>query len=88
MHYDPTDVPDFERRESYHNDRVGIVREAAGGPDADAESIFLSLIGSAYWFVAVPQVVRMIFGDLDPAEIRTRYRAQIVEMARRVISAG
>ncbi|HMH58625.1 MAG TPA: hypothetical protein VK537_05545 [Galbitalea sp.] len=88
MHYAPTDVPDFEKRTSYHHARVELVRAAAHGDDPDAESIFLSLIGMAYWFIAAPQVVRMVFGPLDDAEIRTRYRAQIVETARRVVAAG
>jgi AcrR family transcriptional regulator len=86
MHYAPGEVPDFDKREQYHHDRVALIRAAAGGPDPDAESIFLSLIAMAYWFVAAPQVVRMIYGDLDQEEIRGRYRAQIMETARRVIA--
>jgi AcrR family transcriptional regulator len=85
MHYAPTDVPDFEKRTNYHHARVELVRAATHGNDPDAESIFLSLIAMAYWFVAAPQVVRMVFGPLDDAEIRNRYRAQIVETARRVV---
>jgi AcrR family transcriptional regulator len=87
LHYAPADVPDFESRERYHHDRVALVREAAQGDDPDAESIFLSLISMAYWFIAAPQVVRMVFGPLDEAEIRSRYRAQLVETAKRVIRA-
>jgi AcrR family transcriptional regulator len=88
MHYSPTEIPDFGKREKYHIDRVSIIQEAAKGKDPDAKSIFLSLIGMAYWFVAAPQVVRMIYGPLDDAEVKKRYRAQLVETARRVISAG
>ncbi|MCU1478168.1 MAG: hypothetical protein JWQ64_2861 [Subtercola sp.] len=87
LHYAPADAPDFESRERYHQDRVALVREAAQGEDRDAESIFLSLISMAYWFIAAPQVVRMVFGPLDEAEIRSRYRAQLVETAKRVIRA-
>ncbi|GAA4672441.1 TetR/AcrR family transcriptional regulator [Frondihabitans cladoniiphilus] len=87
MHYETTEVPDFARRETYHHDRVALIREAAQGDDPDAESIFLSLIGMAYWFIAAPQVVRMIYGPVDDAEVKRRYRAQIMETARRVVRA-
>jgi AcrR family transcriptional regulator len=87
MHFPPEGAPDFEQREKYHQDRVARVREGAQGENPDAESIFLSLIGMAYWFIAAPQVVRMVFGKLPDAEIKARYRAQIVETARRVIRA-
>lgn len=87
MHYAAEDAPDFASRETYHQDRVALVREAAQGEDPDAESIFLSLIAMAYWFIAAPQVVRMVYGPLDDAEVKKRYRAQIVETARRVIRA-
>lgn len=85
MHYGPEAAPDFAQRESYHRGRVGVVREAAAGLDADAESIFLSLIAMAYWFIAAPQVVRMIFGTADEDEVRTRYRAHLVDTARRML---
>jgi AcrR family transcriptional regulator len=87
MHYSPTEIPDFDKREKYHNDRVSVIREAAEGVDPDARSIFFSILGMAYWFIAAPQVVRMVYGPLDDAEIRKLYRAQLVETARRVIRA-
>ncbi|MCU1529016.1 MAG: hypothetical protein JWP75_2779 [Frondihabitans sp.] len=87
MHFAPEDAPDFDHREKYHQDRVALIREAAQGDDPDAEAMFLSLIAQAYWFFAAPQVVRMIFGPLDDAETKRRYRAQIVETARRVVRA-
>ena len=87
MHYSPTEIPDFDKREKYHNYRVSVIREAAEGEDPDARSIFLSLIGMAYWFIAAPQVVRMVYGPLDDAEVKKLYRAQLVETARRVIRA-
>jgi AcrR family transcriptional regulator len=87
MHYSPTEIPDFDKREKYHGDRVAVIQEAAEGVDRDGKSIFLSLVGMAYWFIAAPQVVRMVYGTLDDAEVKKLYRAQLVETARRVIRA-
>jgi AcrR family transcriptional regulator len=86
MHYDPLDVPGFERRAAYFQERVGVVRDALGA-DADAAAMFFSIIAMSYWFVAAPQVVRMIFGDASPDEVRRRYRAQVVGNAQAMLAA-
>ncbi|AMM21477.1 hypothetical protein AX769_16720 [Frondihabitans sp. PAMC 28766] len=85
MHFEPAAAPGFDDREQYHQRRVAVIREATG-PGSDAESIFLSLISMAYWFVAAPQVVRMIYGTLDEAQVKERYRARVVETARILIA--
>ncbi|MFF1635704.1 TetR/AcrR family transcriptional regulator [Leifsonia sp. NPDC058248] len=86
MHYDPLEVPGFEKRAAYFQERVRVVREALGD-DADAAAMFFSIISMSYWFVAAPQVVSMVFGDASPEEIRRRYRAQVVGNAQAMLAA-
>ncbi len=88
MHYDPLEVPGFEKRAAYFQERVGVVREALAGADADAAAIFFSIIAMSYWFVAAPQVVSMVFGDASPVEVRRRYRAQVVDNARAMLASA
>ncbi len=85
MHYAPDDVPDFARRADYFRNRVGIVRDGLAA-DRDAEAIFFSIISMSYWFIAAPQIVHMVFGDATPAEIRSRYRAQVVANTRAIMA--
>jgi AcrR family transcriptional regulator len=86
LHYSPTAVPDYDKRAGFFRARVETVR--AGLPsDGDAEAIFLSIIAMAYWFVAAPQIVQMVFGDAEPEEVRRRYRAQVVRNAGAILDA-
>jgi AcrR family transcriptional regulator len=88
MHYDPHEVPQFEERAAYFRHRVDVVQGALPS-DGDGAAVFFSVIAMAYWFIAAPQMVRMIFGDIAPEVTRSRYRAQVVANASAIIgSAG
>jgi AcrR family transcriptional regulator len=82
--FSPADMPDFDRRHEWHEGRIALVDEGVS-PGTDAAAVFFSVIAQAYWFVAVPQVVRMVFGDDEPDAVRARYRIQLVENTRRMI---
>jgi AcrR family transcriptional regulator len=84
MHYNPREVPGFDDRAAYFQGRVDVVRHALP-PDGDAAALFFSVIAMSYWFIAAPQMVRMIFGDVTADETRSRYRAQVVENATAII---
>jgi AcrR family transcriptional regulator len=81
LYYDVDDVPGFAARAEYFQSRVAAVRAVLGG-DGDAEAIFFSIISMCYWFVAAPQLVRMVFGAADPEEARARYRRHVVATAQ------
>ncbi len=84
MHYDPLEVPGFEDRADYFQRRVDVVQRGLA-VDGDGAAIFFSVIAMSYWFIAAPQMVRMIFGDVTAAEARSRYRAQVVANATAII---
>jgi AcrR family transcriptional regulator len=81
LHYGSQDVPGLAERSAYFQSRVAAVRGAIGG-DGDAEAIFFSIIAMCYWFVAAPQLVRMVFGGVAPDEARSRYRRHVVATAK------
>ena len=87
MHYDPHEVPGFEERAAYFHHRVEIVQGALAS-DADGAAVFFSIIAMSYWFIAAPQMVRMIFGDIPPDEARSRYRTQVIANASAIIRAA
>jgi AcrR family transcriptional regulator len=81
LHYTTGAVPNLEERAAYFQSRVEAV--AAGIPrDSDAAATFFSLIAMCYWFVAAPQLVGMVFGGDDAADVKRRYRRHIVAVAR------
>ena len=84
MHYDPLEVPGFEDRAAYFRQRVDVVQRGLA-VDGDGAATFFSVIAMSYWFIAAPQMVRMIFGDVTAAEARRRYRAQVVANATAII---
>ena len=51
------------------------------GGDGDAEAIYFSIIAMCYWYVAAPQLVRMVFGDVPAEEAKSRYRRHVVATA-------
>src|SRR6185312_13813128 len=65
LHYGANDVPALAERSGYFRSRVAAVRDALGG-DGDAEAIYFSIVSMCYWYVAAPQMVRMVFGDVSP----------------------
>ncbi|MEY9951544.1 TetR/AcrR family transcriptional regulator [Leifsonia sp. EB34] len=85
LHYGSEEVPGQAERSDYFGSRVATVREALGG-DGDAEAIFFSIIAMCYWYVAAPQMVRMVFGGASPEEARSRYRAHLAATARAMIA--
>ncbi|MGN7798156.1 TetR family transcriptional regulator [Leifsonia sp. 22587] len=87
LHYGADDVPALEERSDYFQSRVAAVRAALGDDsDRDAEAIFFSIISMAYWFVAAPQLVRMVFGDVSDDEAKRRYRAHVVATAKAMVA--
>lgn len=84
MHYNPQEVPGFDERAAYFGRRVDVVQGslASGG---DGAAVFFSVIAMSYWFIAAPQMVRMIFGDVPREEARSRYRAQVVANAAAIM---
>ncbi len=52
----------------------------------DADFVVMNLISLVSWFVAAPQITDMVVGDPNDPDLRRRYRAHLVEMARRMIT--
>lgn len=86
LYYGSADVPAFEARAGYFQSRVHAVREALG-EGGDAEATYFAIIAMCYWFVAAPQMVRMVFPDVPEAEVKTRYRERIRATARSMLAA-
>ncbi|GAA1439232.1 TetR family transcriptional regulator [Leifsonia poae] len=85
LHYGTKDVPALAERSGYFRSRVAAVRDALGG-DGDAEAIYFSIIAMCYWYVAAPQLVRMVFGDVAPEEAKGRYRTHVVATAKDMVT--
>lgn len=89
LHYGADDVPALAERSDYFQSRVAAVRAALdseGDADGDAEAIFFSIIAMCYWFVAAPQLVRMVFGDVSDEEAKRRYRSHVVATAEAMVT--
>ena len=74
-------IPALAERTGYFQSRVAAVRDALGG-DGDAEAIYFSIIAMCYWYVAAPQLVRMVFGAVAAEEAKSRYRSHVVATAK------
>lgn len=89
LHLAPGDVPDFdERRDHYADKTSAVARAQADGtvdPALTPSFVVLSLMGLVSWFVAAPQITRLVLDEPDSAELRSRYRAHLVEVARRML---
>lgn len=90
LHIAPEDVPDFEDRRDHYADKTRAIAEAqsngAVDPALTPSFVVLSLMGLVSWFVAAPQITRLVLDEPDSAELRSRYRAHLVEAARRLLS--
>lgn len=88
-HFAVPDVPHREPRATHYTDKVEAVRTAqrTGSVDSGLDPAFvvMSLISLVSWFVAAPQISDLVIGsDRDPS-VAARYRAHLVELARRVL---
>lgn len=92
LHLAPDAVPDFAERRDHYAEKTRAVAEAqaAGTVDSALEPSFvvLSLMGLVSWFVAAPQITRLVLDEPDGADLRRRYRAHLVEVARRMLAPG
>jgi AcrR family transcriptional regulator len=92
LHFAPDASPDFaERRDHYaEKTRAVVEAQAAGLVDASLSPSFvvLSLMALVSWYVAAPQITRMVLDEEDSPELRARYRAHLVELARRMTGPG
>ncbi|KQR54053.1 hypothetical protein ASF88_04250 [Leifsonia sp. Leaf336] len=87
LHYGTNDVPALVERTGYFRSRVAAVRDALGADgDGDAEAIYFSIVAMCYWYVAAPQMVRMVFGDASSEEAESRYRSHVVETAKAMVT--
>jgi AcrR family transcriptional regulator len=84
LHYGTGDVPALAERSEYFQSRVAAVRDALGG--GDAEAIYFSIIAMCYWYVAAPQLVRMVFGGVPAEEAKSRYRRHILATAEAMVA--
>jgi AcrR family transcriptional regulator len=87
--YGDREVPDEAARAAHYRDKTSTLEAAqasgalAGAPDAD-HLLFL-LLALAAWWVAVPQVARMVTGaDERSRDELARRRAAVVAAARRL----
>jgi AcrR family transcriptional regulator len=85
LHYGTKDVPGLAERSGYFRSRVAAVRDALGG-DGDAEAIYFSIVAMCYWYVAAPQMVRMVFGEVSHEEAKSRYRNHVVATAKAMVT--
>jgi AcrR family transcriptional regulator len=85
LHYGSGEVPALAERTEYFQSRVAAVRDALG-TDGDAEATYFSIIAMCYWYVAAPQLVRMVFGGVSAEEAKSRYRDHVVATAEAMIA--
>jgi AcrR family transcriptional regulator len=90
LEYTNRPVPDDERRQAHNASKVAAVQagQDRGVIDSslDARHIVMFVIALAAWPAATPQLARQITGDLTSDENRARYRADVVEAVRRIVS--
>jgi AcrR family transcriptional regulator len=90
LHYTNGPVPADERRQAHNAAKVEAVQAAQGrgiiDPSLDARDIVMFVIALAAWPAAARQVARQITGDLTNAETRARYRTDLVEAVRRIVT--
>ncbi|RIX28573.1 TetR family transcriptional regulator [Amnibacterium setariae] len=92
LHLPPDAVPDFaERRDHYAGKTRAVAEAQAAGlvdPALEPSFVVLSLMGLVSWFVAAPQITRLVLDEPDGADLRRRYRQHLVEVARRMLTPG
>jgi AcrR family transcriptional regulator len=91
LHFAPDDALDFDQRRDHYAEKTRAVAEAqaAGLVDASLSPSFvvLSLMALVSWFVAAPQITRLMLDEPDTPELRARYRAHLIELGRRILHA-
>lgn len=89
LHVAPDAVPDFDDRRDHYADKTRAVAEAQSAglvdPSLTPSFVVLSLMGLVSWFVAAPQITRLVLDEPDGPGLRRRYRAHLVELARRLL---
>jgi len=89
-HYALGEEPHREAREDHYREKVAAVEAAqrAGAVDAQLNPRFvvLSLIGMVSWFVAAPQITRMVLATDVTDATRARYKEHLVLMATRMLA--
>ena len=92
LHFAPDASPDFGQRRDHYAEKTRAVADgqSAGLVDAslDPSFVVLSLMALVSWYVAAPQITRMVLDEEDTPELRARYRAHLVELARRLTGPG
>jgi AcrR family transcriptional regulator len=91
LSYGAGPVPDQEARDAHQERKMRIVREQQerGGVDRSFApgDLLMFIIALAIWPTAAPQVARQFAGeDPDDPEVRARYRADLVEAVRRIVT--
>jgi AcrR family transcriptional regulator len=90
LHYRRRTVPGDSHRQRHNTDKVERVRAAQErgviDPSLDAGNIVMFVIALAAWPAAAPPLARQIMGDPTDPETRARYRADVVEAVRRIVS--
>lgn len=89
LHFEPDASPDFAERRDHYAEKARAVAEAQSAglvdPSLSPSFVVLSLMGLVSWFVAAPQITRMVLDEDDSDALRSRYRAHLVELARRLV---
>lgn len=92
LHFAPDAAPDFAERRDHYAGKTRAVAEAqsAGLVDGALSPSFvvLSMMALVSWFVAAPQITRMVLDEEVTPELRARYRAHLIELARRLLRVG
>ncbi|MCC9308382.1 TetR family transcriptional regulator [Kitasatospora sp. RB6PN24] len=87
LHYGTSALPDEGPRSANYAGMVSALAEATGGrADERTAATLLSVIGLAIWPLAVPQLARLIAGDVQ--ERPEEMRAHVVRMAGALPAAG
>jgi AcrR family transcriptional regulator len=90
LHYRQRAVPGDAKRQQ-RND-IKVERVSAGqergtiDPSLDPRDIVMFVIALAAWPAAAPPLARQLMGDLTDPETRARYRADVVEAVRRIVT--
>jgi AcrR family transcriptional regulator len=90
LHYRDRTVPSDRHRQRRNVGKVEGVREAqergAVEPSLDPGNLVMMIIALAAWPAATPQLARQIMGAPADPEVRARYRADVVEAVRRIVT--
>ncbi|TNM63169.1 TetR/AcrR family transcriptional regulator [Streptomyces sp. NP160] len=89
VQFDPREAPHQAPRREHYGSKAAAVAEGQQlglvDPALEPRFVVMSLISLVSWYVAAPQITQMVLGE-DTAESRSRYRAHLVELARRAVA--